>query len=49
MEVSQQTKNDDITQEVLDKYNLVRSIGEECVNEDELLQLLKNKKNSYCI
>ncbi|VVU95484.1 tRNA synthetases class I (W and Y) [seawater metagenome] len=33
----------EIKPDVLQKFELVKSIGEECLNEDELLLLLKNK------
>ena len=31
-----------------EKFQIVRSIGEECIQEDELMNLLKNKPEPIC-
>eukprot|EP01018_Ginkgo_biloba_P003336 Gb_36227 [translate_table: standard] len=31
-----------------EKFNLVRSVGEECIQEDELWNLLEKKKDPIC-
>lgn len=33
---------------VEERYEIIRSIGEECIQESELLQLLKNKAEPIC-
>jgi tyrosyl-tRNA synthetase len=42
-ELIQENNKEEIDSDLLSKYELVRSIGEECIHEDELLVLLKNK------
>lgn len=37
-----------MSEEVEKKYNIVRSIGEECIQEDELKNLLAKKPTPIC-
>ena len=37
-----------MSEEVEKKYNIVRSIGEECIQEDELKNLLSKKPTPIC-
>lgn len=40
--------NGPTTMDVQERFELVRSVGDECVQEDELMNLLKNKDDVIC-